>query len=297
MFRPSFSVIRKKIGRNNGKTNPARYISCMLKIRSSILPSYPDCPRRAAVKMFRQVIAESGFDDLRTLENHVGAAVGTGAHKVASIIMESKRDGIQIVNLDQAVEVGIDTFRKEIVDGAIFDQTTPAKNDAEHQIRALVDSFRHEVAPQIDPEFVEFRREAIKGSEIVLSGQPDVETKTNEIADWKFGSKFPIAQAQLGAYAILRRSAGQARPAVVTTWHLPRTKRGSAYPGASRKVYSVDFCEKTAFATIARIQKDFNNFVASKDPFCFPANPMSILCSSKFCPAWGTSFCKAAGNE
>jgi hypothetical protein len=258
-----------------------------------MIPSYPDCPRRAAAKYWSNIVREFGFDDLRKLEPGVGAAVGTGVHKVASIIMESKRDGIIIENADHAIEIGIETFRSEVAQGALFDETTPAKNDAEHQIRALADSFRHDVAPQIDPEFVELRREAAKGAEIILSGQPDVETKTNEIADWKFGSKFPIAQGQLGGYSILRRSAGQAPATTVSTWHLPRTKRGRSYPGASRKSYSVDFCEKTAFATIARIQKDFNNFMAVKDPFCFPANPMSILCSSKFCPAWSTSFCGA----
>lgn len=262
-----------------------------------MLPSYPDCPRRSAAKYWPHILREFGFDDIRQLEPGIGAAVGTGAHAAARVLMEAKRDQVAIEKVDQVVEIAIETFRNETAQGVIFDEITPAKNDGEAQIRDLFQSFRFEVAPAIDPEFVETRRKAQRGDELLLTGQADVETRTNEIADWKFGSRFPIAQAQLGGYSVLRRSAGAPRAALLATWHLPRTKRGRSYPGAKVRRYSVDYCEKTAFATMARIQKDFANFMTAKDPFCFPANPMSVLCSDKFCPAWGTSFCQAARYE
>ncbi|CAO3439801.1 hypothetical protein [Azospirillum argentinense] len=28
------------------------------------------------------------------------------------------------------------------------------------------------------------------------------------------------------------------------------------------------------------------------DPWAFAANPSSKLCSDRFCPAWGTAFCR-----
>jgi hypothetical protein len=39
-------------------------------------------------------------------------------------------------------------------------------------------------------------------------------------------------------------------------------------------------------------QGDPGRYLLPGDPWAFPANPGSKLCSAKWCPAWGTTFCR-----
>jgi hypothetical protein len=38
-------------------------------------------------------------------------------------------------------------------------------------------------------------------------------------------------------------------------------------------------------------------FNATGDVNCFMANQMSMMCSDKYCPAWGTKFCELSGEK
>ena len=53
------------------------------KLRASMLPSWPDCPRRGAAKQWRHGVNTAGYH-LRESRSSVGAAVGTAVHAAAA---------------------------------------------------------------------------------------------------------------------------------------------------------------------------------------------------------------------
>jgi hypothetical protein len=270
----------------------------MISIRVSMLPSYADCPRRAAAKQWRRLIVDKGFD-LRELEKPIGTAVGDGGHEIARLLCIAKRDGIAVMDYD-VIDAGIEKFRDSSANGILFDETTSNKNDAEKQVQMLGRSFCAQVLPNVMPEIVECHdgsgqevtRSARFEDRITITMHPDLETRDNTIEDWKFGKLFPYTVPQLGGYSLGRHSNGSPRPVGLTMWHLPRTSLKKAFPGASPHKYDVALCEKAAFATISRACADVTKFQESGEPWCFPANPLSMMCSDKYCPAWGSNFCE-----
>jgi hypothetical protein len=51
-------------------------------------------------------------------------------------------------------------------------------------------------------------------------------------------------------------------------------------------------CENVAMSLIRKLERDYKEFLETGDPNTFLANPASMLCSEKYCPAWGTGFCQ-----
>ena len=109
--------------------------------------------------------------------------------------------------------------------------------------------------------------------------------------DLKTGALIRPYQSQLGAYNLLLRSNDYPveRCGITFIKRAPKTK---PQPPAIRQEYDVETCERAAFATIGAIQHDVAAFEKSGDPFAFQANPMSLMCSQRYCPAWGTGFCR-----
>ena len=71
-------------------------------------------------------------------------------------------------------------------------------------------------------------------------------------------------------------------------------------PPAETHLHDVTGAEVAAMAVLRRIDADIRAFrfgdpergVAPGEPWAFLANPMSKLCSDRWCPAWGTSWCR-----
>jgi hypothetical protein len=261
-----------------------------LTIRVSMLPSYTDCPRRAAAKTFYRIIAAAGFE-LKKLPNSIGASVGTGVHAGAAYMLNQKKDGSDINGKD-AGEVAVVELRKQTADGIIWDRTTPNHNTAEKQTLRLTKLFEESCVPTFVPDLIENRRSAVIAPGWLLSGRPDVETTDKTIRDWKTGAISRPYHSQMGGYSLLRRSQGCDKPRELIKDHLKRVAIDKPQPPVTSIVYDGPAAERAAWAVIAHIMRDVKAFLKSGDPWCFACNPMSMMCSEKYCPAFKSPFCE-----
>lgn len=261
-----------------------------ITIRVSMLSAYQDCPRRAAAKAFWRIIKSAGYET-RKLQNSIGAAVGTGVHAGAAYILTLKRDGNEAKSSD-AEEISIVELRKETADGSIWDTVTDSMNTAEKQTRRLTALFHTQLAPKLSPALIENRRKAVIAPGWELSGQSDLETTDEEIRDWKTGAASRPHHPQFGGYSLLRQSQGDSKPVRLMMDHLPRVAIIKPQPSVVSVEYDRPSSERAAWAIIGHIMRDMRNFLKTGDPWSFPCNPMSMMCSAKYCPVFGTPFCE-----
>lgn len=262
----------------------------MINIRASMLPSYQDCPRRAAAKQWRKIINDAGYQ-LRSLQTSIGAIVGTGMHTGAQAMAESVIRTGESLPVSEAIEISITAMRSELSNGAIYDATTKNSNNAEFQTKRLTEAFAIDVLPNIEPERVEVQRVVKINDEFEFSGKTDCEAAGGFIEDYKGGSQYRPAHQQFGGYVILRSSYKESETTTCRMWHLPRTSVNRTYPGTDKYLYDVNQCTAAAWASIQHIMRDMREFLRTGEPWAFACNPMSAICSDKYCPAWGTDFC------
>lgn len=272
----------------------------MTTIRASMLPAYPDCPRRAAAKQFRQEITDAGFE-LRTLEPTVGAAVGTAVHAAAATALRRKRDEPDFEVDDQvlqdAVGEAVAGFRAEVGTGAVWDETTPNLRKAEAQITRLVRVYLIEVVRTVEqPLLIEAPFEAKVAPRFMLTGHVDLFTRGGVLRDIKTGALPRPYQAQLGGYSLLLRSNGH-QPEALQVDFIKRAPLSKSQDPPVSEVYDRHDSECAAAGTIAAIQRDIERFRETEDPWSFPANPMSLMCSPKYCPAHGTEWCRMGRKD
>jgi len=264
-----------------------------LTIRASMLPSYHDCPKRSIARAWPRSIEERGFA-LRRPGHGIGAAIGTGAHAGATHLLKEKRDGREYRECD-AVEIAINALRAETSGEIIYDASTTTLNTAEKQVVRMTAVFLYQVLPICQPVSIEVSRRASISSNVLLQGRLDLETKDEALWDWKMGAVPRWYLSQFGGYSLLRRSNGGTLPSRLVLGHIPRVKIDKPQPPANFTNYDPVLAERSAWSTTGFIIRDFRAFEATGDPWQIPSNPMSFLCSAKFCPAWGTPFCVLKG--
>ncbi len=253
-----------------------------------MLPAYFDCARRAAAKQFSREIKAAGFD-LRETAPSVGAAVGTAVHAAAEHMLRYKMQHYELGSEEQAVEIAFAKFTEETEPGAEWDDTTPNPNVALFQMRRMIGSLA-DFARGIVPKAVELELRADIGDGFELTGHVDLLTADEALRDWKGGALHRPYQSQLGAYSLLARSNGENVKEVAIDW-VARAPKTKPQPPVQTESHPVSTCEKAAWGTIQFIKRDVQQFRASGDPWSFAANPMSLMCSNRFCPAHGTAFC------
>ncbi len=259
-------------------------------IRPSTLTSWPDCGRRSAARAYPSLFAGFGYE-LRPVQVSAGAAVCTAVHAGAAFTLQSKVDTGEPGRDDEAEDRAIVGFRREIESGANWDEATPRPNDGETQVRRMLAEYRRAVAPRITPIAVEKRLEADLGDGFLLSGQADaLAIEPGAIRDLKTGVE-RIHIPQLGAYSLLARSHGREVLSAFEDF-IPRVKANYSQPPAQEIAYPVEFAERVAQRRIAVVKRDLTEFLAVGDAEVFPANPMSVLCSQRYCPCWGTAACR-----
>ena len=277
-------------------------------IRASMLPAYPDCPRRAAARQWRDEIQAAGFE-LREIRPTAGAAVGTAVHAAAARMLQAKRDAGDPGRPEDAVEQAIAGFREEVAAGCEWDDSTPNGRTAETQITRQTRMYAQTVVPAADPFVVENtwpgeteprRLWADAGDGFRLTGTVDLVTTALDLDDLKTGVLPRPYQAQLGGYSLLLRS----QPEPITprslrrTW-LERTRQSKPQAEPRSQEYDRGDSERAAAGTIRAIKGSLHAFRdgGSSDPWSFPANPMSMMCSRKFCPAHSTPWCALGRKE
>lgn len=255
-------------------------------LRASGLPSYADCSRRAAIRFLYEEITDAGFELRTDVGTNVGAALGSSTHEAASYSLNSKMYDGNLGKDTDALELAMNKFEAIGRDGIAYDPSTPTYDRAELQLRSLVQAYRTQVAPIIEPVEVEVRLEADIGDGFILSGQFDAR-ELIALHDLKTGAVARANIVQYGGYIMLCRIHGRTVERIIEDY-LPRDKA----PKLERYEYGVMDAMLAARAIMKRIKADVAEFRASGEPTSFIANPQSMLCSDKFCAAWGTKFCR-----
>jgi hypothetical protein len=264
----------------------------MIRIRASSINYYNDCPRRESASIFWKEVKEAGFA-FRWLRKNVAAAVGSGSHKANEFILNQIIDNSARPRVEDGIENGIIAYRQEIEKGAIYDSLTPDNNAAEKQIAILHKSFFYEVLPNLIVENcdTEVPLEALLEKDVLITGTIDF-VNPEEIDDWK-NTKPSDCSAQLGLYSLLNKSQGYPEVKRLTNRFFERVKVGKPYPGAKIVRYNLFDAETAARNIIKRIVKDAREFMQTGDPWSFPCNPKSMLCSPAYCKCFGTEYCKS----
>lgn len=276
-------------------------------IRASSLPSYPDCSRRSAARMFKREVLAAGYH-LRTLDSSIGAAVGSSVHAGAAMILSEKATTGTPAPLDAATDAAITELRRRICDeGAMYDRETPNINEGEQQAVTMTKAYYHFVAPKVSPVLVERRLEAsVPFSKLgfVLSGQQDVLAREpGKVRDLKTGKMRGNYKPQLGAYALLAKSHPEVLDGVpiqgAVEDFVQRVSYKKPQPSPESFVHDLTGAEKAAVSLLRLIEDhltlfrhgDQSRYLMPGDTWAFPANPSSKLCGEKYCPAFGTNFC------
>lgn len=278
-----------------------------IELRPSMLPSYYDCPRRAAAKQFRKQIEAAGYS-LRETQQSAGAAIGTALHAAAAEVLRQKQVdpyfGYSGDTVKTAVAYAMDSVDKAFERGVEPDATTKNLTHAYAQIekmtRALI-----EPCFSMQPEQIEHALEAEltavipilteHGAELVeipvrLKGTLDLREATRALRDFKTGAREPSPQAQLGGYDLLCSAHGLENDQVGIVF-VPRVGVTKDQPPAVTRTYDRGTCQVMAWNTIHDIARHVYAFGQTGDCNEFPISPQSQMCSPKYCPAHSTPFC------
>jgi len=260
-------------------------------IRSSSLPSYADCARRTGAKLLWEELAAQGYT-FRETSQGVGAALGTSTHEAANFSLSQKIKDGSLGNASEAMDMAFETFHTiQNMEGIVYDSTTPTYDRAELQLKTLVNIYRLKVAPGIQPVEVEIRLEANIGDGYVLSGKFDVRELVT-IRDLKTGAASRAHISQYGAYGMLCMAHGRTVESIIEDY-LPRKRE----PEPETYHYDVDVAMNAARGILKGLKRDVAEYRETGDPTSFIANPQSMLCSDRFCPVWGTEFCREHKNK
>uniref|UniRef100_A0A6M3KGB7 PD-(D/E)XK endonuclease-like domain-containing protein n=1 Tax=viral metagenome TaxID=1070528 RepID=A0A6M3KGB7_9ZZZZ len=257
-------------------------------IRPSSLPSFPDCARRTAARLAPNIVKEMGYD-LRQLPQRAGPAVGTATHAAVAHTMQSKIDTGSSANQTETEQAGLQALDDTTANGVEWDGVTPNFNTAQKQVLRHYRVFRLHLEDDLRPKTVERRIEKVTKRGNTLSGQPDV--TDDGVMDLKTGVARRANGSQYGAYALLLRADGD--PAShITEDYIQRVAIDKEQPVPQQISYDVELSERIAGRIIMDIERAFEEFEREGDNLVFLANPGSMLCSDRWCQAWGTSFCE-----
>jgi hypothetical protein len=255
-----------------------------------MLPAYADCPRRAAAKQFYELVYDKGYS-LKPSRKSIGAVIGISVHAAAGYAARSFIDTGKWADIKTSLECSMQKYKTECEYQVDYDNTTRSATDSEKQLKTLVNSLYIEVLPKVTPKYSELKLAAQITTEIQFTGSFDFYNTDLLLDDLKCGSRDRSYHSQLGGYGLLAMSNGFDRPAGYRIWHLPRTAISKSYSGAQLTIYDADTCTNSAMYALRQIEKDVNRFVKTGNCWEFPANPMSQMCSEKYCSAYGTDFC------
>lgn len=271
------------------------------KVRASSLPTAGDCARRWAAQAMRDELIDAGYD-LQELPKSVGASVGTGTHSGVAYLLQEKMQSGALGAQDEAEQRAFEDFTASLhEEGVLWDDTTPNISDAQRQMQRMIRVYRETIGQHVTPVAIERRLEADIGEDFILSGQSDVQAlEPDRIRDTKTGRFAKTHYAQVGSYSLLSRTAHPESTArELCTDFIPRAPLRFEQPLPVTEFYDQGVAEQSAMRALQQIKSDvfeFRKRVAGEAQFApehaFLANPSSMLCSPKWCPAFGTNFCR-----
>lgn len=276
-----------------------------ITVRASILSTWPDCERKAAARLFRREVEDAGHV-LRSVPRGVGAIIGTAVHYGIEVMLAAKASTGRLPFEGDSQDAARSKLREQMSAGEVqYDGpkgVTHKLGDAVDQTARMTLAYQLAVAPKVEAiAVIEKRLEATVEPGIVLSGQSDLVCREpGSIRDTKTGIHMPSSFApQLGAYSMLARTHGLDIERASIDF-IPRVRRNVQQPAPVSRTTNIRHAETAAHNIIKRIAGAVETFrlgdkkrdILAGDPWAFLANPSSNLCSPKYCPAWGTSFCR-----
>jgi len=277
-------------------------------IRVSYLPRWPDCNRRSAATIFRDIINAAGYT-LRQLDRGIGASIGTSVHASAAAMLNEKAKSGSLPPESTVTDVAVETLKGDIANGVMYDGergATRSRNEAEKQVTMMARKYRSHIAPTVDPILVEERLEAEVAPGLILSGQPDlVAREPKRLRDLKTGTMLSNFFAQLGGYSLLCRTPTAAHPegieiADAAVDFMKRVRADKPQPDPIVKPAPIAEAETAAINIVQHIDRSRRLFMegdpehgfVAGDPWAFQSNPNSTLCGDRYCACWGTPFCR-----
>lgn len=273
----------------------------IVTIRASSLPGFTDCSRRWAASAMPAEITNAGYNLTAGMPRSVGASIGSAVHSGAAFVMQGKIDNGVLGNAADAEECAVVELATQTAQAdTLWDKDTMNMNEAQQQVIRMVKTFSVMLAPRLHPIAVERRLVANLSDNFVLSGQSDLQViEPESIDDLKTGRISRQHHGQMGAYSLLARTVHPDLPVKkLRVNFIPRVTIKKPQPDPIVTAYNQAVSEQAAVATIEHIKKDVAEFrrrVNEEDAaaeHAFLANPASMLCSPKYCNAFGTNFCR-----
>lgn len=260
----------------------------MLTIRASSLPEFADCARRYAARHLPETVKAAGHR-LRETAPGIAAAIGSAVHEGARVIGQAQIATRKPYNIDY-LDAAIESLRAGTVNGIVYDDVSPRDNDAQKQVLRLMRVYIEDIAEKIrPPEEVEAPYAATFPSGTKLTGHADRRERL-AVRDLKTGRMVGGYMPQFGGYVLLARAHGH-KIEFAYEDHIQRTSLKK--PQARAKIVRFDASDVVgpARAAIRGIERGVAEFRKTGSRYEFIANPSSMLCSARWCPAHGTTFC------
>lgn len=269
-------------------------------IRPSSLTTETDCARRWAAIHYAPQVMAAGFHLRERALLHVGAAVGSGVHAAAHFTLDAKRRTGELGNAREAEDRAEAEFLHRAEYGLNWDETTDRLPTAQEQMRRMTRAYRRYLAPDLVPIAVEQRLDVDVGDGWVLSGQADALAgdPDADLRDLKTGVRRRPNGVQYASYHVIFTAHGF-RPHDIIEDFVQRVRLKNEQPPPVSQVVPLDQGMADAWQAIEDIKAGTATFdarVASgmgAPAAAFRANPQSQLCSDRWCPAWGTDFCRS----
>lgn len=265
-----------------------------ITIRPSSTSKYPDCNRRGAARAFPELIIGMGIQ-LRQTPSHIGAVIGTSVHAGGAHIMKQKMEhGVTPATSIEGAYAAQEAFLQQLDEGKdiSWDGDTPQRSDGSRQIDRMVKAFHVGVAPSAVPIAVEARFEGRFGPGVIVSGQMDqITVLPGKLKDLKTGKFKGWNLPQYGLYLPLGRAQGFQLTEIEEDY-IKRVALKKEQPPVEHITIPAVRAQQAAVAIVNLMVDQLRRFQETQDPWTFIANPSSMLCQDRFCPAWGTEFCQ-----
>lgn len=273
-------------------------------LRPSGLTTFADCERRWAARNAKDLVDWADFR-LRQIGQSIGAAVGGGIHAgVEATFKEKLETGGSLTRDAAAVEAAVAEFDRRLSEQEFFfDDTTNSRQTGHKQLQRMTMTYRQTLGKALWPAGVEERRQADLGDGWTASGQVDQLATADagglDIHDLKSGTQRRSNAIQYGTYSLIFKANGYDIKRLYEDF-LPRVRLNKEQPPPTIVPINLEDAEMESWVMVQRVKFSVSQFIkivesgGGRAPqTAFKPNPLSPMCSDRYCPAWGTAFCTA----
>jgi hypothetical protein len=262
-------------------------------LRPSSFAGWNDCDLREFFDKFQKLAEQKTGFKRPYRRQHIGATTGTAGHTGVTNALQRQIVTGEVPRLEDMQDEADAALIEGLNKDTDFDAVTKNIDDARYQLKRMIAATAPLVAT-IQPAQVELKLEhpltTRDGVEYVLAGSFDVREENGTIRDLKFGKNVSVYDAQLGAYKYLAEKNGYPVTGLKVD-HIKRVARSKPQPEAMTYTYDVEDSARVADHAAAKILDQVSEFIRTGDPWVFPTNPSSKLCTANWCSLYGTELC------